>query len=204
MITLDPIVLEGFGVRLEPLRPQHRETLVAAAADGDLWELWYTSIPNPTEADQYVANALEGQSSGSMLPWAVRDLKSNEIVGSTRFHDVVAEIDRVEIGYTWYAKRWQRTHVNTACKRLLLAHAFDQLGCAVVGFRTDKFNFASQKAIEGLGAKKDGMIRHYAVRRDGTPRDIVMYSILRSEWPEVKRHLEWRLQRNGALRESGE
>jgi RimJ/RimL family protein N-acetyltransferase len=131
-----------------------------------------------------------------MLAWAVRDLESNALVGSTRYHDIVPAIDRVEIGYTWYAERCQRTNVNTTCKLLLLAHAFDTLGCAVVGLRTDNFNFRSQKAIEALGAKKDGVLRHHQARRDGTVRDSVLYSILKSEWPDVKKHLELRLARN--------
>lgn len=131
-----------------------------------------------------------------MLPWVVRELTSNTIVGSTRYHDVIAEVDRVEIGYTWYARQWQRSHVNTGCKLLLLAHAFDTVGCEVVGLRTDNFNFASQRAIEALGAKKDGVIRHHWARRDGTIRDSVMYSILAAEWPDVKRHLEFRLARH--------
>jgi len=127
----------------------------------------------------------------------VRNLATGTIVGSTRLHDIIANIDRVEIGYTWYAKSWQRSHVNTTCKLLLLTHAFEALGCKVVGLRTDKFNFASQRAIEGLGAKKDGVIRHFGTRRDGSARDVVMYSILASEWPEIKLHLERRLARHG-------
>ena len=130
-----------------------------------------------------------------MLPWAVRELGTGAIIGSTRYHDIVADIDRVEIGYTFYAKRWQRTHVNTACKLLLFTHAFEALGCRVVGLRTDNFNFASQRAIERLGAKKDGVIRHHNARRDGTVRDTVIYSILAHEWPDVRRHLELRLNR---------
>ena len=130
-----------------------------------------------------------------MLPWAVRELGSGAVIGSTRYHDIVAAIDRVEIGYTWYGARWQRTHVNTACKLLLLAHAFESLGCEVVGLRTDNFNFASQRAIEALGAKKDGVLRHHQARRDGTVRDSVMYSILAAEWRDVRRHLELRLAR---------
>src|SRR5258706_153960 len=141
------------------------------------------------------AAALAGQAAGHMLPWAVRDLATNTIVGSTRYHDIVTAIDRVEIGYTWYAGRCQKTHINTACKLLLLAHAFDVLGCRVVGFRTDNFNFASQKAIAALGAKKDGVLRHHQARRDGTGRDTVLFSVLASEWPDVKRHLELRLAR---------
>jgi N-acetyltransferase len=130
-----------------------------------------------------------------VLPWAVRELTTGDVVGSTRFHDVVAPIDRVEIGYTWYASRWQRRHVNTACKLLLLTHAFDTVGCRVVGLRTDNFNFRSQRAIEALGAKRDGVLRHHAPRRDGSVRDSVMYSILAAEWPDVKRHLAARLLR---------
>jgi RimJ/RimL family protein N-acetyltransferase len=118
------------------------------------------------------------------------------VVGSTRYHDIVAHIDRVEIGYTWYAKSWQRSHVNTACKLLLMTHAFESLGCAVVGLRTDNFNYASQRAIERLGAKKDGVLRHHFQRRDGTVRDSVMYSVLAPEWRDVKRHLLLRLERN--------
>ena len=131
-----------------------------------------------------------------MLPWAVRELATGLIAGSTRYHDIVLAARRVEIGYTWYARRWQKSHVNTACKLLLLGHAFDALGCDVVGLRTDNFNFASQKAIEGLGAKKDGVLRRHAPRRDGTVRDTVMYSILAAEWRDVKRHLEMRLRRH--------
>ena len=133
-----------------------------------------------------------------MLPWVVRELSEGKIVGSTRYHDIVAAIDRVEIGYTFYAKSWQRSHVNTACKILLLGHAFDTLGCKVVGLRTDNFNFASQKAIEALGAKKDGVIRHHAARKDGSARDTVIYSILAGEWLDLRKHLELRLQRSKA------
>jgi len=197
MITLAPITLEGHGVRLEPLSANHRDGLVAAATDGRLWELWFTSVPEPDQAATYIANALDGQKAGHMLPWAVRELASDTIVGTTRYHDVVPQIDRVEIGWTWYAGRWQRSHVNTACKLLLLEHAFETLGCKVVGLRTDNFNFASQRAIEALGAKKDGVIRHHFARRDGTVRDSVMYSIVAGEWRDVKRHLITRLARRG-------
>ena len=143
MIHLTPVTLEGHGVRLEPLTPAHRDAIVAAASDGALWELWFTAVPAPADADTWIGAALDGQRDGHMLPWVVRDLASGDIVGSTRYHDVVADIDRVEIGYTFYAARCQRTHINTACKMLLLAHAFDTLGCAVVGLRTDNFNFLS-------------------------------------------------------------
>jgi RimJ/RimL family protein N-acetyltransferase len=196
MIALRPTSLEGQGVRLEPLAPVHREGLMTAASDGRLWELWYTFVPGPDEVDEYIATALQGQEAGHMLPWAVRDLETGTIVGSTRFHDIVAAVDRVEIGYTWYAARWQRTRINTACKLLLMQHAFESAGCRVVGLRTDNFNFASQRAIEALGAKKDGVIRHHHPRRDGSVRDTVIYSVLASEWPDVKRHLLLRLARH--------
>lgn len=197
MIKLAPITLEGHGIRLEPLTLEHEADLSAAAADGELWNLWFTSVPSPDETKTYIENALTGYKAGHMLPWAVRELTTGKIVGSTRYHDVIANIDRVEIGYTWYAKSWQKSHVNTVCKLLLLAHAFDTLGCKVVGLRTDNFNFNSQKAIEGLGAKKDGILRHHAVRRDGSVRDSVMYSILVTEWPGVKQNLRFRLARHG-------
>ena len=196
MILPSPLVLEGSGIRLEPLSYDHRDGLSGAAADGELWQLWYTSVPDPASVQTYIAEALKGQDAGHMLPWAVRDLATNTIVGSTRYHDIVAAIDRVEIGYTWYAQRCQRTNVNTTCKLLLLEHAFEKLGCAVVGLRTDNFNFRSQKAIEALGAKKDGVLRHHQARRDGTVRDSVLYSILKGEWPDVRRHLELRLARH--------
>jgi RimJ/RimL family protein N-acetyltransferase len=196
MITLAPVTLEGHGVRLEPLTAAHRDGLAEAVKDGRLWELWYTAVPEPATADAYIATALEGQRAGQMLPWAVRELASGKIVGSTRYHDILASVDRVEIGYTWYGASWQRTHVNTACKLLLLTHAFDSLGCQVVGLRTDNFNFTSQRAIEALGARKDGVIRHHHARRDGTVRDSVMYSILLAEWPDVRRHLTTRLARH--------
>jgi RimJ/RimL family protein N-acetyltransferase len=197
LIQLQPTTLEAHGVRLEPLAPDHEPALAEAAADGRLWELWYTSVPAPGETAAYVAAALRGLREGHMLPWAVRETGSGRVIGSTRYHDAIAAAGRVEIGYTWYAKSWQRSHVNTACKLLLLAHAFEALGCRTVGLRTDQFNFASQRAIEALGAKRDGVIRGQALRRDGSVRDTVMYSIVAAEWPGVKRHLQFRLERNG-------
>jgi RimJ/RimL family protein N-acetyltransferase len=196
MIDPRAVTLEGHGVRLEPLSVGHHDALEAAAADGKLWELWFTTVPEPGKMRAYIESALAGQEARHMLPWAVRDAASGAIVGSTRYHDIVAAADRVEIGHTWYAKRVQRSHVNTACKLLLLAHAFDALRCKVVGLRTDNFNFTSQRAIEALGAKKDGVIRHHWPRRDGTVRDTVMYSIVVPEWPDVRRHLERRLKKN--------
>ncbi|MCE9644416.1 MAG: GNAT family N-acetyltransferase [Chloroflexi bacterium] len=197
MIELSPITLEGHGIRLEPLTLEHEADFSAAAADGELWNFWFTSVPKPEETKTYIETALAGYLAGHMLPWAVRELMTGKIIGSTRYHDVMASIDRVEIGYTWYSKSWQKSHVNTACKLLLLAHAFDTLGCKVVGLRTDNFNFNSQKAIEGLGAKKDGILRHHAMRRDGSVRDSVMYSILVTEWASVNQHLQFRLARHG-------
>jgi RimJ/RimL family protein N-acetyltransferase len=196
MIAVQPIVLEGRGIRLEPLTEDHHDGLVAAASDGRLWELWYTAVAAPDGMRDLIASALKGQRDGHMMPWVVRDTASGTLIGSTRYHDIVPAIDRVEIGYTWYSQSRQRTHVNTTCKLLLLGHAFETLGCQVVGLRTDNFNFRSQRAIEGLGAKKDGVIRHHAARRDGTVRDSVMYSILAAEWRDVKRHLELRLARH--------
>jgi RimJ/RimL family protein N-acetyltransferase len=183
MLEPSPVTLEGHGVRLEPLAQAHHDGLAAAAADGMLWELWFTSVPEPHQITDYIADALAGQRAGHMLPWAVRDLASDGIVGSTRYHDITTAVDRLEIGYTWYAASRQRSH------------AFETLGCGVVGFRTDNFNFRSQGAIEALGAKKDGVLRHHFRRRDGTVRDSVMYSVLASEWPAVRRNLEWRLTR---------
>jgi N-acetyltransferase len=191
-----PATLEGHGVRLEPLSRDHERGLVEAAKDGKLWELWYTSVPEPEKTRVYIEAALEGQEAGHMLPWAVIDPKTRAVIGSTRYHDIIPAADRVEIGYTWYGARWQRSHVNTACKLLLFEFAFEKVGCKVVGLRTDNFNFRSQRAIEALGAKKDGVIRHHWPRRDGTVRDSVMYSVIASEWPDVKRHLLFRMHRN--------
>ncbi|HEY7393500.1 MAG TPA: GNAT family protein [Gemmatimonadaceae bacterium] len=196
MIVTKPVTLEGNGIRLEPLTAAHEPDLTAAASDGRLWELWFTSVPTPDQTATYIADALEGQRVGHMLAWAVRDLTSGAIIGTTRYHDIVAAINRVEIGYTWYAKSRQRSHVNTTCKLLLFTHAFESLGCKVVGLRTDNFNFASQRAIERLGARKDGVLRHHVARRDGSARDSVMYSVLAPEWPDVKRHLSARLARH--------
>jgi len=190
MIAVAPITLEWNGVRLEPLAPHHADGLRAAASDGELWNLVVTSVPAPQDAGAYIDTAL-GMS--NRRAWAVVDAASGAVIGSTSYHDIVPEVDRVEIGYTWYARGVQRSHVNTSCKLMLMRHAFDTLGCAVVGLRTDGENFASQAAIERLGAHKDGVLRHHAARRNGQSRDTVMYSILRDEWPRVKAHLEARL-----------
>ena len=195
MIRPEALTLEFNGVRLEPLGLHHAAGLRAAALDGELWNLRITSVPAPHETEDYIRTALD---TPNRLPFAVLDAAKGTVIGSTSYHDIVPNIDRVEIGYTWYAKSRQRSHVNTSCKLLLLSHAFDTLGCFVVGLRTDNFNHASQAAIERLGAKKDGVIRHHGVRRDGTVRDTVMYSILRGEWPEIKSQLHYRLSRHAA------
>ena len=193
--SLTSCTLELGSVRLEPLTQAHAPALEAAAADGELWRLRVTSVPEPGTASNYVQAAINGQAAGNMLPFAVRDLNEDCIVGSTRYHDIISDVARLEIGYTWYAKRYQRTGLNTTCKLMLLTHAFETLAAQTVGWRTDNFNTASQRAIERLGAKRDGVIRGSALRRDGTIRDTVMYSVTAGEWPEIKAHLEHLLDR---------
>ncbi|OOG44257.1 GNAT family N-acetyltransferase [Rhodanobacter sp. C06] len=191
----DPVLLRDAHVALEPLSFDHVPALEAAAADGELWKLWFTSVPAPGQVAAYVEKALEGQRDGTMLPFAVREPGSGEIVGSTRYYDITPELPRLAIGYTWYAKRWQQSHLNTACKRLLLAHAFDTLGCVAVLLHTDHRNLDSQRAIERLGAHRDGVLRADRRRPDGSLRDTVCYSILDREWGDVSRWLELRLGR---------
>ena len=195
MLRPEPCTLETALVRLEPLAADHAVQLEAAARDGELWNLRFTSVPAPGETTGYVAAALKGRDDGHMLPFVVRDRPSGRVIGSTRYHDIVPAVERLEIGYTWYGASWQRSHVNTTCKLLLLTHAFETLGAKLVGWRTDNYNFASQRAIERLGAHKDGVLRHHALRRDGTVRDTVMYSLAEGEWPEVKAHLQYELAR---------
>lgn len=194
-IAVEPVTLEFNGVRLEPLSLEHVDGLRLAALDGELWNLRVTSVPEPHRTQAYVHAALE---TPNRVAFAVVDSSSGAVLGTTSYHDIVPDIGRVEIGYTWYAKSVQRSSVNTSCKLLLLSHAFDTLGCAVVGFRTDNFNHASQAAIERLGAKKDGVIRHHGARLDGTVRDTVMYSIVRGEWHEIKAHLHYLLTRRAS------
>lgn len=195
MSALTPVVLEDAFVALEPLSPDHAPALEAAAADGELWNLWFTSAPAPGEAAAYIAKALDGHRAGLMLPFAVREKSSGDIVGTTRFYDYVNDPRRAAIGYTWYAKRWQKSHLNTACKRLLLQHAFEQLGCVAVEFHTDHRNLDSQRAIERLGAQREGVLRNHKRRPDGTLRDTVCFSIVDREWPDVSRWLAMRLAR---------
>ncbi len=195
MHTPEPIVLERAPVRLEPLRPEHAADLAAAARDGELWNLRITSVPAPGNEAGYIATALDSLAQGHMLPFVVRELASGKVIGSTRYHDIVPAVDRLEIGYTWYAQSKQRSAVNTTCKLLLMSHAFDTLGAKLVGWRTDNLNTRSQQAIERLGAKKDGVLRHHAPRRDGTVRDTVMYSMTADEWPAARARLEAALAR---------
>ena len=191
----EPCTLESPKLRLEPMTAAHVADLETAARDGELWNLRITSVPAPGESEAYVQTALKGQQDGHMLPFVVRDTASGQVIGTSRYHDIVPAVERLEIGYTWYGKSWQRSHVNTTAKLLLMSHAFEGLGAKLVGWRTDNYNFASQKAIERLGARKDGVLRHHALRRDGTVRDTVMYSLAAGEWPEVKAHLQYQLAR---------
>lgn len=189
MAFVEPVTMRLNGVKLVPLGLEHEAGLAAAAADGELWNLRITSVPAPGETRAYIETALQMREAGHRFAFAVVDEASGRVLGTTSYHDIVPAIQRVEIGYTWYAKSVQRSHVNSSCKLMMMGHAFDTLGCAVVGWRTDNFNHASQRAIERLGARKDGVLRHHALRRDGTVRDTVMYSMRAGEWPEAKAQL---------------
>jgi len=194
MAFVTPVVLEGRHVRLEPLAREHEAGLRAAAADGQLWTLWYTSIPSPERTAAWIEAALETRDKHGALPFVIRETATGDIVGSTRYFNVDATHRRLEIGHTWYAKRVQRTAVNTEAKLLLLTHAFETLDCIAVEFRTSFFNFTSREAIARLGAKQDGILRNHQILPDGTLRDTVVFSIIGSEWPAVKRHLRYRLE----------
>ena len=189
---VEPVNLSARGVAMVPLTLEHEQGLREAAADGELWKIRVTSVPEPDDTRAYIEAALKAT---DRFAFAVLDEATGTVIGTSSYHDVLPAVKRVEIGYTWYAGRVQRTHVNTTCKLLLLSHAFETLGCNVVGWRTDNFNFASQAAIERLGAKKDGVIRGHAMRRDGTIRDTVMYSLRSGEWPEVKAQLLYMLDK---------
>jgi len=195
MEQVRPVTLASEQVRLEPLGLEHVEGLKRAAADGELWTIRVTSVPDPDDTRGYVERALQAFAEGHRLAFAVLDARTGAVIGSSSYHDIVPAVERLEIGYTWYAKSRQRTHVNASAKLLLMTHAFETLGARLVGWRTDNFNFASQRAIERLGARKDGVLRHHAVRRDGTIRDTVMYSMTAGEWPEAKAELQARLAR---------
>jgi RimJ/RimL family protein N-acetyltransferase len=196
MSFVAPVRLRQQGVLLEPLDLSHEQGLASAAADGELWKLRITSVPEPGQTRAYIESALQMRAEGHRFAFAVVEETSGRVLGSTSYHDILPAVKRVEIGYTWYARSVQRTHVNTTCKLLMMGHAFDALGCHVVGWRTDNYNFASQKAIERLGAKKDGVIRGHALRRDGTIRDTVMYSMRSGEWPEARAQLQYLLDRH--------
>lgn len=189
---IEPVNLSARGVAMVPLTLEHEQGLREAAADGQLWNIRVTSVPEPEKTRAYIEAALTAT---DRFAFAVLEEATGKVIGTSSYHDVLPAVKRVEIGYTWYAKGAQRTHVNTTCKLLLLSHAFETLGCNVVGWRTDNFNFASQAAIERLGAKKDGVIRGHAMRRDGTIRDTVMYSLRSGEWPEVKAQLLYLLDK---------
>ena len=192
MAFVEPLTLESRNVRLLPLSLAHEEGLRAAASDGQLWKLRVTSVPEPDEARTYITTALQ---TDNRVAFAVTNAATGEVLGTTSYHDILPAVKRVEIGYTWYAARCQRTHINSTCKLVMLTHAFETLGCNVVGWRTDNFNFASQQAIERLGAQKDGVIRGHALRRDGSIRDTVMYSMRAGEWPEAKAQLLYGLNK---------
>lgn len=196
MSFVQPLVMCQNGVRLEPLALWHEDGLRAAAADGELWKLRITSVPEPHETRAYIETALKMREDGHRFAFAVVDDATGTVLGTTSYHDILPAVKRVEIGWTWYRKSVQRSHVNTIAKLLMMGHAFDQLGCNVVGWRTDNYNFASQRAIERLGAKKDGVIRGHALRRDGTIRDTVMYSMRSGEWPEARAQLLYLLERH--------
>jgi N-acetyltransferase len=195
MAFVEPAILIDRNVRLEPLSLAHEAGLRAAAADGELWNIRVTSVPEPDQTHQYIADALAMCEAGTRFAFAVMEDSTGTVLGSTSYHDILPAVKRVEIGYTWYGKSSQRSHVNTTCKLLMMQHAFETLGCHVVGWRADNFNFASQAAIERLGAKKDGIIRGHALRRDGTIRDTVMYSLRSGEWAEAKAQLLYLLNK---------
>ena len=190
----DQPMLAGEHVRLEPLQAGDGDALVRAAADGELWKLWYTSVPGPNTVADYIARALADRAAGTAMPFVVRDA-SGQVVGSTRYFRMEPDVPRLEIGFTWYARRAQRTPLNTQAKRLLLGHAFEVMGCAAVEFRTHRFNHTSRAAIERLGAHYDGTLRAQMRMPDGHLRDTRVYSILDSEWPTVRTHLDFTLAR---------
>ena len=192
----DPPLLTGSLVHLAPLRINHLSGLTAAVQDGELWKLWYTSVPEPEKMEEEIARRLALQNAGSMMPFTVVEQTTGRIVGMTTFMHMDRANRRVEIGSTWYARSVQRTGLNTEAKWLLLTHAFERMLCIAVEFRTHFFNLESRRAIERLGAKLDGILRNHSVARNGTLRDTCVYSILASEWPAVRGHLEWQMEKS--------
>lgn len=195
MAFVEPVTLNGEHATLEPLEAKHEAALSEAAADGELWRLWYTSVAAPDRIGDYIARALDMRERLGAMPFAVRQNATGDVVGCTRYFNVDAANRRLEIGHTWYSKRVQRTAINTECKLLLLTHAFEVLGCIAVEFRTHWFNHASRVAIERLGAKQDGVLRNHQLLPDGSKRDTVVFSIIDGEWPAVRRHLKFQLDR---------
>jgi RimJ/RimL family protein N-acetyltransferase len=195
MAFVEPVTLRGALATLEPLTAACVEALAKAASDGELWRLWYTSIAPPDRMHEYVATALDMRERLGAMPFVVRENATGEIVGCTRYFNVDAANRRLEIGHTWYAKRVQRTGLNTECKLMLLGHAFETLKCIAVEFRTHWFNQASRAAIARLGAKQDGVLRNHQLMPDGARRDTVVFSIIDGEWPAVKQHLKFQLER---------
>lgn len=197
MAFVDKVTLTGRHATLEPLALEHEEDIRRAVADGELWKLWFTTVPRPEEVRAYIEGLLAQRKRGEAFPFAVRQAQDGRIVGCTRYLHIDAANRRLEIGGTWYAASGQRTGINTECKLLLLAHAFETLGCIAVEFRTDWFNKRSQAAIERLGAKREGVLRNHMIMPDGRIRDTVVYSIIGNEWPGVKRHLQCKLEAGG-------
>jgi len=189
---LKDINLEGNLVKLIPLQLEHKEDLVKAASDGKLWKLWYTSVPSEKTVNDYINFAISENQAGRSHGFAVIDKSNNKVIGSTRYCNAIND-NRVEIGYTWYAKSTQRTGINTECKHLLLTHAFEKLNCIAVEFRTNWHNLASRNAIARLGAKQDGVLRNHLIDADGSYRDTVVFSITKEEWPTVKKSLAFKM-----------
>ena len=198
MAWLEPITLRGTTATLAPLALAHHDDLVAATEDGELWKLWYTTVPSPEQMTGEIERRLRLLDAGSMLPFAVVENASGRAVGMTTYMNVDAANRRVEIGSTWYAKRVQRSRLNSECKLLLLTHAFEALRCIAVEFRTSFFNHQSRRAIERLGAKQDGILRNHAILPNGARRDTCVFSIIESEWPSVRTHLTFQLSRGAA------
>ncbi|MFW2012251.1 GNAT family N-acetyltransferase [Acinetobacter bereziniae] len=196
MTWLTSQVLENDHVILKPLEIQHMEALIEAVCDGELWNLWFTHIPTPEQMGAEIQRRLNLQTQGKMLPYTVIEKQTAQVLGMTSFMNIEAVHRRVEIGSTWYRQSVQRTHINTACKQLLLSYAFDHLDCIAVEFRTSSFNFKSRAAIERLGAKLDGILRSHQIVKDDILRDTYVYSILKSEWAAVRQHLNFLLDKS--------
>lgn len=190
-----PVTLSANGVELVPLEATHEAGLKQAAADGELWQIRVTSVPEPDATADYIGDALRGRDTGDRFAFAVIDQATGNVIGTTSYHDILPAVKRLEIGYTWYAKSYQRTSINTECKMLLLQHAFEKIAAIAFEFRTSWFNYPSREAIARLGAKQDGILRQHQKLPNGSYRDTVVFSILDSEWAGVKVNLEYRLQK---------